>query len=106
MEEVLGQNLDWANIVVVIVHIEANFLIPIVKSDKIVVESHLESFGNKSMTMQQRIVDSQSGLIKSTCRTILSGFDRRTSDSAVISEEFKQFFLDYERNEIPIYYKE
>ncbi|MDR0789568.1 MAG: acyl-CoA thioesterase [Bacteroidales bacterium] len=96
VESVLGTDLDWTEVVVVIVHIEANFLSPILKSDKIVVETHLEGFGNKSMTMQQRIVDCRSGLIKSTCQTILSGFDKRNSSSVVIGQAFKQRFMDYE----------
>ncbi|MDR1726264.1 MAG: thioesterase family protein [Bacteroidales bacterium] len=96
MEDVVGKNLDWSHVVVVIVHIEANFLIPILKSDNIEVQTHLVGFGTKSMTMQQRIIDIETGMIKSTCTTILSGFNRETSQSMVIPEDFKQKFFDYE----------
>jgi acyl-CoA thioester hydrolase len=97
MQTVMGREFDWSQVMVVIVHIEANFLVPILQSDRIEVQTHLTGFGNKSMTMQQRIVDIQSGMIKSTCETILSGLDRTSGQSAIIPDDFKQKFLDYER---------
>jgi acyl-CoA thioester hydrolase len=95
-EAVMGK-LNWSEVVVVIVHLEADFKIPILKNDRIVVETRLEKFGNKSMSMQQRIVDVESGLIKSTCKTILSGFDKISSTSILIPEDFKQRFLAFEK---------
>ena len=94
-EKVMGRELDWSKVVVVIVHTENNFFSPIVQGEEIFVESKLVKFGNRSMTMNQRLVDSK-GVVKGTCRTILAGFNRDTNASAPIEEDFKRRFLEFE----------
>lgn len=94
-EKVMGRELDWSKVVVVIVHTENNFFSPIVQGEEIFVESKLVKFGNRSMTMTQRLVDSK-GVVKGTCRTILAGFNRDTNASAPIEEDFKRRFLEFE----------
>lgn len=95
-EAVMGQTIDWTGILVVIVHIEIDFFIPIVQGDKINVESKLISFGNKSMKMRQRLIDISTNQVKSECITILSGYDKKTNQSAEIPQEFKDMFTNYE----------
>lgn len=94
-EKVMGRELDWSKVVVVIVHTENNFFSPIVQGEEIFVESKLVKFGNRSMTMNQRLVDSK-GVVKGTCRTILAGFNRDTNASAPIEEDLKRRFLEFE----------
>lgn len=94
-EKVMGRELDWSKLVVVIVHTENNFFSPIVQGEEIFVESKVVKFGNRSMTMNQRLVNSQ-GMVKGTCRTILAGFDRSSNLSAPIEEDFKRRFLEFE----------
>lgn len=94
-EKVMGRELDWSKVVVVIVHTENNFFSPIVQGEEIFVESKLVKFGNRSMTMNQRLVDSK-GVVKGTCRTILAGFNRDTNASTPIEEDFKRRFLEFE----------
>jgi acyl-CoA thioester hydrolase len=97
-EAVMGSKVDWSKIMVVIVHIEIDFLEPILQGDKINVETKIISFGNKSMKMLQRLVDSQTGNIKSICQTILSGYNHSNNSSMVIPEEFKSIFLEFEKD--------
>lgn len=94
-EKVMGRELDWSKVVVVIVHTENNFFSPIVQGEEIFVESKLVKFGNRSMTMNQRLIDSK-GVVKGTCRTILAGFNRDTNASAPIEKDFKRRFLEFE----------
>jgi acyl-CoA thioesterase FadM len=47
--------------------------------------------------MIQRIADSFSGEIKSTCTTIFAGFDYNTQESIVIPDEIRQAIEKYER---------
>ena len=96
-EDVMKEKIDWTEIVVVIVNIEINFISPILQGDDIYVESKLTNFGNKSMKMEQRLIDKKTGIVKSNCKTILSGFDRLTNTSIKIPEEFKTKFLEYEQ---------
>ena len=70
----------------------------LIQGDKINVETKIISFGNKSMKMLQRLVDSQTGNVKSICQTILSGFNHSNNSSMVIPEEFKSMFLEFEKD--------
>lgn len=96
-ERVMGEQLSWSDITVVIVNTETNFFIPIMQGEKIYVETKLVRFGNKSMITHQRLIDDK-GVVKGTCKTVLAGFDKRTNSSAQIDENFKRRFLDFEAN--------
>lgn len=95
-EKVMQQKLIWTDITVVIVHIEIDFISPILQGDEIYVETKLHSFGEKSMKMHQQIIDKNTSTIKSKCTTILSGFDRNTNTSIKIPQKFKDNFLEFE----------
>ena len=79
----------------VIVHHEIDFVQQIYFEDEIYVETRTEKFGNKSMHMQQRIIDDK-GVVRVNCRTILSGFDPVANTSDTIPEDFKKTVLEYE----------
>lgn len=95
-EKVMNKKIDWTDIVVVIVHIEIDFISPILQADNLFVETKLFSFGEKSMKMYQQLIDKTTGITKSSCTTILSGFDSKTNISAKIPEDFKKKFLEFE----------
>ena len=70
-EKVNGGSFGWNEVLVVIVNTENNFFKPILQGEEIYVDTKRVRFGNKSMTMHQRLVTSN-GEIKGTCRTILA----------------------------------
>ncbi|MCF0209887.1 MAG: thioesterase family protein [Bacteroidales bacterium] len=95
-ETVLGRRMDWTKDFMVIVHLELDFIASIEMGMDVVVETKTVGFGSKSMKMFQRIIDNNTGDVKSTCFTILSGIDRVNHCSQAFPEEFKQTFLDFE----------
>ena len=97
-ETVLGKKLNWNELLVVIVHTENDYYESINKEDNIYVETRIEKFGTKSMHTFQRIVDKNTNKIKSTCKTVLAGFDRNNNCSVEIPENFKQMFYEFENN--------
>ncbi len=94
-ETVMGRQLNWSEVLVVIVNTDTNFFTPIVQGDDLYVETKLVRFGNKSMVTHQRLITAE-GVVKGTCKTILAGFNSRTNSSAPIDEDFKRRFLEYE----------
>ena len=76
---------------VVIVHYDVDFRRQIRYHDRVHVESAIERFGNKSLTMLQRVVDSESGDVCVECRTVMAGYRRSTSSSAVIPDEVREW---------------
>ena len=74
---------------VIIVHYEVDFTAQIGFHDKVHVETAIEKFGTKSLTVVQRVVNSDSNEVCATCRTVMAGYRRSTRSSAPIPDEVK-----------------
>ncbi|MDR1848053.1 MAG: acyl-CoA thioesterase [Bacteroidales bacterium] len=98
MQAVLGKEHQWTDVSVVIVHLETDFFSPVFANDDIEVRTRLLEFGNRSMKMEQCIIDRIDLQIKAKCVTVLAGFNTKTSLSAEISDDFKQKFIDFEQS--------
>jgi acyl-CoA thioester hydrolase len=59
-------------------------------ADDISVETKIIEIGNKSIKMMQQIIDNNIGKIKSTCLSVMSGYDKQNDTSKEISKEFKE----------------
>lgn len=95
-EAVLGENLKWDRIGVVIVNINCNFCAPTFFNEEIEVETAVVAIGEKSLTIEQRVFSPSTGQVKCDCRTIMSGFNMETNTSAPILPEWVKAFEDYE----------
>ena len=82
--------------VVVVANINANFLVPIFFSDKIVIETTTVQLGNKSFTLYQRAIDVESGMVKCECRTIMVVYDMATKEPVVIPQAYKDAICKFE----------
>lgn len=76
---------------VIVVHYEVDFRAQIHYHDSIQVETAIEKLGNKSLTVMQRVVNTDSGAVCVECRTVMSGYRRSTASSAVIPDEVRQW---------------
>ncbi|MDR2886483.1 MAG: acyl-CoA thioesterase [Bacteroidales bacterium] len=94
----LGEDISWEAIDKVIVHLKCDFIESILFNDSIRVETKVTEIGNKSFKMMQRIVDNNTGRLKSTCLSILSGCDRQNNVSIPIPEQFRKRVGDFENN--------
>lgn len=74
---------------VMVVHYEVDFRSQIHKSDRIAVETAVERFGSKSLTVMQRIVEEGTGRVCAECRTVMAGYRRSIGASDVIPDEVK-----------------
>jgi len=90
LETLQNKKIEWNEIDMVIVHIACDFVDSIYFYDKIVVETKVLEIGNKSVKMLQRIVNSETNEIKSTCYSIMAGYDKDNNSSKPILEAFKQ----------------
>ncbi len=85
-----GMPPEKADFTVMIVHLEVDFQSQIRFHDRIAVETEVESVGNKSLKVLQRVVDTAGGRVCATCHTVLSGFRRSTGKSEVIPPEIRK----------------
>ena len=86
----MDENFSWENMEQVLVRTECDFKEIILFTDDISVETEVTEIGNKSLRMMQRIVDNNTGKIKSTCLSVLSGYDRHKNVSKRISDDFRK----------------
>ena len=82
--------------VVVVANINANFLVPIFFSDKIVIETTTVQLGNKSFTLYQRAIDVESGMVRCECRTIMVVYDMATKEPVAIPQAYKDSICKFE----------
>lgn len=85
-----GMPPEKADFTVMIVHFEVDFQSQIRFHDLIAVETEIESIGNKSLRVLQRVVATADGRVCATCRTVMSGFRRSTGKSEVIPPEIRK----------------
>lgn len=97
-DAVQGEHYDWKKMDIVVRAINAEFLAPTFYRDHIVVETAVVKIGNKSLTIEQRIIDADSGQEKCKCMTVMVGFDTDTNTAKEISPEWKKSIREYEQN--------
>lgn len=87
-EHVFQWPIDWSTFDLVLVHVDLDFHNGIEIHDKIVCKSKVLEIGHKSFKMVQQLVDEQTGMVKTTCHSVICGFDRQTHQSIPLSEEY------------------
>ena len=85
---------------VMVVHVEVDFTSQIKWRDNVHVVTHVDHFGTKSLSVKQQVVNSDTGTVCATCRTVMAGYSRSTSTSAVIPNTIKEAILRYEEDSI------
>lgn len=100
LEAVNGCSISWTEIDMVVVHTGCDFMRSIRDKENIAVETRITELGNKSIRMVQRIINTDSQEIKSTCLTVLAGFDRAQDCSKPIPESFKQKARAFEQDDL------
>ncbi len=99
MEQVLQNQVDWTTIDLVLVHIELDFAAPVEFHDQLVCESKIMEIGHKSLKMIQQLRDTRTNIVKTTCFSVLAGFDRTSHQSIPIREEYKERIREFEHLE-------
>ena len=93
-QDALKRKINLAEIDLVLVHTEFDFLSPVEGNDEILVQSKTLSFGEKSVKMFQRIIDKHSGKVKTTCYSVLSAMDTTTKQSKRVPQEYRKAFSE------------
>lgn len=83
-----GDLTDWKGKTLVVVHIETDYLKPVFLDTKISVQTQITEVGNRSLKMQQQIVNDK-GEIMVKSMSIMSAFDARTNESFMIPDEWR-----------------
>ena len=92
----LEDKIQWETMDKVIVRTECDFMDSIRFNDDISVETKVIEIGNKSIKMQQRIIDNHTGKVKSACLSVMCGYDKQNDTSKEIPKEFKEKITAFE----------
>ena len=95
-QDTLNRRINLAEIDLVLVHTEFDFIAPVHGDDDILVQSKTISFGTKSVKMFQRIIDKKDGKVKTTCYSVLSAMDTVTKQSKNVPEEYIKAFSEFD----------
>ncbi len=92
--EDLGMSVEKEETTVIIVHYEVDFLGQIMLQSNVEVCTKVVHIGQKSLQVLQHIVCD--GEPKAVCKTVMSGYNRKTKTSDFIPEKLKKAITDHE----------
>ncbi|MDR0754963.1 MAG: acyl-CoA thioesterase [Prevotellaceae bacterium] len=99
LKKTFGKFIKWNEKTIVIVHTDNDFLIPTLIDDTIFVTTEVVKIGNRSISINQQIVDDRGNLkVKSHC--IFSTLDVRSNTSFPVPAEWKKCIEDFEDKKI------
>ena len=78
---------------VMVVHYDVDFRHQIHYHDSIAVTTEVEKLGNKSLTIMQRVINTETDTVCVECRTVMAGYRRSTSSSEVIPPEVREWLM-------------
>jgi acyl-CoA thioester hydrolase len=94
-EEVIPE-MDFVNLGIVGASIKIDYLKPIFMKTRILVETRVAEIGNKSLTMEHRLINEATKEVLSTCSAVMVCYSIKEMMSIPIPEKWKQNILDFE----------
>lgn len=85
---------------IVVAHVSADFYAPTLPGESIEIWTTVTHIGDRSFTLEQRIVESHTGETKCIGRTVMAGFDVRNCCSAPIPSRWTDAIRAYEKREL------
>lgn len=89
---------DKYHIIPIVANINADFIHPVYFGDAIEIQTAVARLGRKSFTVAQQAVNTKTGSIVSTCRTVMVCYSTVRDDSMEIPDEIRSRVTDYEDN--------
>jgi Predicted thioesterase len=91
-------DMDFVNIGVVGASVKIDYLKPIFMRTRILVETRVALLGNKSLTMEHRLVDECTNEVLSTCMAVLVCYSIKEIVSIPIPEHWRNNILAFDQN--------
>ncbi len=95
--DLTGKQYDAESISAAVVNINCNFYAPTALGEDLVVKTACTRLGDRSFTLEQRILNPTTGSIKCDAVSILAGFDIKTQSSAPILPSLRAAITAFEQ---------
>lgn len=89
--------LSIKDIRMVVVHIDCDFTAPSYFGEQLQVWTTIAHVGERSVTLEQRVVNEATGQTKCVGRTVMAGFDPATASGAPIDKAWLEAAATYEQ---------
>jgi acyl-CoA thioester hydrolase len=93
----LWDGQDFADIGIILVQAECQYLRPIAYKTRVRVGVRTEAIGNKSMTLSYCLEDADQDVLYGEGRTVLVAYDYRTQCSLTVPERWRHVIISYEQ---------
>ena len=93
----LGGVFDGKAESLVIVNVNCSFYAPAYLEENLEVLTGVESIGEKSLRLEQRVVNADNGDVKCVCHTVMAGFDPVAVRSLPITREWRDRISEFEQ---------
>ena len=97
---VMPDGFDIRNVGLVIVNLNCDYVAESYMHEQLEVLTQTTTIGEKSLRMEQRVVNATTGQVKCIARTIMAGFDPKTRQSAPISDEWRNALSAFEQRQL------
>ena len=84
----------------IIASINTDFLMPVFMPDEIVVRTSIVGIGNKSVQMEQHLVDTKTNDLKTVCKSVLVAIDKETQQAVEVPKDWRDRILAIEQREM------
>ncbi len=84
----------------IIASINTDFLMPVLMPDNLMVKTAIIKIGNKSLQMEQHLVETQTQKVKTVCKSVLVGIDKATQQAVEIPQEWRNKISAIEQREM------
>ena len=92
----LGGVFDGKEESLVIVNVNCNFYSPAYFTENIEVLTGVESIGDKSLRLEQRVVNADTGDVKCVCHTVMAAFDPVAVRAIPVSDMWRSRIGEFE----------
>lgn len=92
--------LDHDKLAIVVANINCDFHAPAYLEEPLEVLTAVESMSEKSLRLEQRVVNSESGEVKCRAITTMVNIDPKTGRAVDITPEWRKLLSDFEQREL------
>ncbi len=96
----VNQEVDWSHPSVIIANVNCSFLVSTRFEEPVEVRTQCTRLGNKSLTLLQHLVNSETQEVKCTCATVMVNLDPDTGKPSAIPQVWRDAFTRFEGREI------
>ena len=90
--QIHGGHLNPANIGLLVVNVNCDFFEPTRLEEPLEILTGILKISERSIKLEQRIINSATGAVKGICRTVLAGFDPKTNSGAPVPAIYHEYF--------------